>query len=121
MGLAIQPPLLLPKRHRLFDSIDRFAARGERVISMWSARRDADRDVANPERADAMNGGDSYACILGSNALEHSLHLFVCEAVVGFVVEPGDLLSVGMVANDPMKDANATCSRMLDRFADFIG
>ena len=121
MSLPVRAPLLLPKRHRLFDSIDRFAACGERVISMWSARRDADRDVSDPERADSMNGGDSYACILGSNALEHSLHLFVCEAVVGFVVEPGDLLSVGMVANDPMKDANATGSRMLDRFADFIG
>ena len=121
MGVPIGPPLLLPEWHGFFDSIDRFAARGEGVVSMRCARRNADCDVANVELSDSVDRGDPDARVLGGDAFEHTPHLFVREAVVGFVVEPGDLLSVGMVSNDPMKDANATCSGMLDRFADLIG
>ena len=50
----------------------------------------------------------------------HALHLFVREALVSFVVEPRDLLCVGVITNDSMEDANAAGSRVLDGFSDLV-
>jgi len=120
VGAAIRPPLLLPERHRLFDSVDRFTARFEGVVAMCCAGRNADRGVPDGELADSVDRGDPYTRMLGHDALEHALHLFVCEALVRFVVESGDLLSVRMITNDSMEDTDAAGSWMLDRFSDLV-
>ena len=120
VGAAIGTPLLLPKRHGLFDSIDRLSTRGESVVSMCCARRDADCNVPNAELSDPMDRGDPDARMFGGHAFEHALHLFVREALVGLVVEPGDLFAVGVIADDSMEDANASRSWVLHRLSDFI-
>ena len=87
---------------------------------MCRARRNADRDVTDGELADSVDRSDAGTRVLGGDGLEHALHLFVRKALVSFVVEPGDLLSVGVITNDAMEDANAACSRMLDCFSDLV-
>lgn len=67
-----------------------------------------------------MGCSDANAVVLGGDAFEHTLHLFESQALMRFVVEPGHLVSVGVVANDSMEDADATGSGVLNRFADLI-
>ena len=69
MGFAIGPPLFLPERHRLFDSIDRFSTCGEGVVSVCRARRNADRHVSYGELSDSMNRGDPDARMLSDNSV----------------------------------------------------
>jgi hypothetical protein len=67
-----------------------------------------------------VDRGDPDAGMLGDNSVEDSLHLFVGEALMCLVIEPGDLDSVGVITNNPFKNANATRSGMLDGFANLI-
>ena len=120
MGASIRTPFLLPKRHCLFDPIDRLSTRRESIVSMCCARRDADCNVPNAELSDSMDRGDPDALMFGGHAFEHALHLFVREALVGLVVEPGDPFAVGVIPNDSMEDANASRSWVLHRLSDFI-
>lgn len=120
LGFAVGPPLLLPERHGLFDTIDRFSARGEGVVSVCRARRNADCHVADAKPSNSVDRGDPNAGMLGDNSVEDSLHLFVCEALMRLVVEPGDLLCVGVITNNPFKNANPTRSGVLDGFANLI-
>ena len=120
MGSAIRTPLLLPERHGFFDSIDRFAACGEGLVPVCRARRDADRHIADRELTGSMSRSDSNAGVVGSDALEHSCHLFFCEAFVRLVVESGNLVSIGMIADDAEEDTDSARSRMLDRSPDFV-
>ena len=87
---------------------------------MCCARRNADCDVANVELSDPVDRGDPDARVLGGDAFEHTPHLFVREALVSFVVEPGDLLSIGVIADDPMENANAARSGMLDSYSNLV-
>ena len=87
---------------------------------MCCARRDADCNVPNAELSNSMDRGDPDARVFGSHAFEHALHLLVREALVGLVVEPGDLFAVGVIADDSMEDANASRSWVLHRLSDFI-
>lgn len=120
MGFPVGPPLLLPEWNGFFDSIDRLATRGKRVVSMGGARRDADRNIADPKLTDAMDGSDPDARVLRGNALEYTLHLFDGETLMGFVVEACDLVAVRVVTHDPVEDAYTTRSRVFDRFSDFV-
>ena len=87
---------------------------------MCRARRNADRDVTDGELADSVNRSDAGTRVLGGDGLEHALHLFVRKALVSFVVEPGDLLSIGVIADDPMENANAARSGMLDSYSNLV-
>jgi hypothetical protein len=87
---------------------------------MRCARRNADCDVANVELSDSVDRGDPDARVLGGDAFEHTPHLFVREALVSFVVEPGDLLSIGVIADDPVENANAARSGMLDGYSNLV-
>ena len=87
---------------------------------MSRTRRHADRNVTDVERAHPMDRRNPNARVLGDDAFEHTIHFFLSKGFVGFVVEPGDLFPIGVVTDDPMENTNATRSRVLDRFANFI-
>ena len=120
MGFPVGPPLFLPEWHRFFDSINCLTACREGVLSMCGAHCDADRDVSNAEPPDPMGRSDPDVRMLGPNTLQHQAHLFVREAFVGFIVEPGDRLSARMVTDDTEEDADAPRSGALNRFSDFV-
>ena len=87
---------------------------------MSRTRRDADRNTTDVERANPMDRRNPNARVLGDHAFEHTVHFFLSEGFMGFVVEPGNLFPVGVVTDDPMENTNAARSRVLDRFANFI-
>ena len=87
---------------------------------MRCARRNTDRNIANAEVSNSVHGGDPDARMLGCNTFEHALHFLDRKALVGFVVEPGNLFTVGVVTHDPMEDADTARARMLDGFSDFV-
>lgn len=87
---------------------------------MSRTRRHADRDVTDAELANSMDRGNPDARVLGNDAFEHTIHFFLGEGFVGFVVEPEDLFPVGVITDDPMENADAARSGMLDCFADFV-
>ena len=87
---------------------------------MRGAHRDADRNLSDAELADSMDCCNPDSGVLDGDAFEHEPHLLVRKTLMSFVVEPGDLLSVGVITDDAMEDANPACSRMLNRFSHFI-
>ena len=114
MCVAAGAPLLLPERNRLFDSVDRFPAGSKCSVPMRRARCDADRDVSDFETADTVHRGDTRARVLGGDTLENPPHLLLGQALMRLVVEPLHRLTVGMIADNAQKDANAPRTGMLD-------
>lgn len=120
MGVPIGPPLLLPEWHGFFDSIDRFAARGECVVPVCGAHCNTNGNVADAKLADPMNRGNPDASVLRGHAFEHARHLFERKALVRFIVESSDSFSISVIANDTMEDTNPTGTRVLHGSANLI-
>ena len=120
MGLPIRSPLLLPDGYGVLDAVDGFAACSEGLVSMRSARGDADGHFAHRKIAHPMDGRNRRPGMLAGDPFQHAPHLLFSKALVRFVLEARHGLAVSVVPNDAVEDADAARTCMLDRNADTV-
>ena len=106
--------LALPDGDALLHAIDHEPARAERLAAMGSARGADHRDVADLERAHAVQRGDARAGDLGFDLGSNAVHLGDRHRRVGLVLERVTARPSLTSRTVPMKSASPARARVRD-------
>src|SRR5579871_3718671 len=109
---AVGAEFLLPDRDARFDFVDEATGGGEGLLAVRRARGADDGDLADAQRADAVDGGDLDARDVALDRDGDALELGAGHRRVGLVVEAGHRTALVPVSHDAQEDREAPRSRV---------